>query len=93
MGSFTLKCPSCGGSTVLNPETGRLECTQCGNEVGAYSWEGKNSAMVENEDGELVDKRSYKSMRKLARIKRYITDSTDDIYTMEMMRILQSIWR
>lgn len=82
MSSFTLKCPTCGGSTVLNPETGKLECKQCGNQFGAYSWGEKNSAMVENEDGELVDKRSYKSGRKLARIRRYITDSpNDDIYS------------
>lgn len=87
MGSFTLKCPTCGGSTVLNPETGQLECKQCGNQFGAASWGTKNSAMIENEDGELVDKRSYKSMRKIARIKRYITDSPDDIYTMDEINL------
>jgi hypothetical protein len=43
--------------------------------------------MTRNEDGELVDKRSYKAIQKIARIKRYITDATDTIYTLDEINI------
>ena len=77
--NLTVKCPSCGGVVVLNPKTRQLQCTQCDSVISRGIGE-ENSAMVRNEDGELVDKRSYKAIQKIARIKRYITDATDTIY-------------
>ena len=69
--NLTVKCPSCGGVVVLNPKTRQLQCTQCDSVISRGIGE-ENSAMVRNEDGELVDKRSYKAIQKIARIKRYI---------------------
>lgn len=62
------KCPSCGGVVVLNPKTRQLQCTQCDSVISRGIGE-ENSAMTRNEDGELVDKRSYKAIQKIARIK------------------------
>ena len=70
--NLTVKCPSCGGVVVLNPKTRQLQCTQCDSVISRGIGE-ENSAMIRNEDGELVDKRSYKAIQKIARIKRYIT--------------------
>ena len=69
--NLTVKCPSCGGVVVLNPETRQLQCTQCDSVISRGIGE-ENSAMTRNEDGELVDKRSYKAIQKIARIKRTI---------------------
>ena len=84
--NLTVKCPSCGGVVVLNPKTRQLQCTQCDSVISRGIGE-ENSAMVRNEDGELVDKRSYKAIQKIARIKRYITDATDTIYTLDEINI------
>ena len=66
--NLTVKCPSCGGVVVLNPESGKLQCRQCDMIINSGIGE-ENSAMTRNEDGELVDKRSYKAIQKIARIK------------------------
>ena len=71
---------------VLNPKTRQLQCTQCDSVISRGIGE-ENSAMTRNEDGELVDKRSYKAIQKIARIKRYITDATDTIYTLDEINI------
>lgn len=84
--NLTVKCPSCGGVVVLNPKTRQLQCTQCDSVISRGIGE-ENSAMTRNEDGELVDKRSYKAIQKIARIKRYITDATDTIYTLDEINI------
>ena len=84
--NLTIKCPSCGGVVVLNPETGKLKCTQCDSIVNQGIGE-ESSSMVRNEDGELVDKRSYRAVQKIARIKRYITDTTDTIYTLDEINL------
>ncbi len=84
--NITIKCPSCGGVVVLNPETGKLQCTQCDSIVNQGIGD-ESSAMVRNEDGELVDKRSYRAVQKIARIKRYITDTTDTIYTLDEINL------
>lgn len=62
--NLTVKCPSCGGVVVLNPKTRQLQCTQCDSVISRGIGE-ENSAMVRNEDGELVDKRSYMQFRRL----------------------------
>lgn len=84
--NLTVKCPSCGGAVVLNPETGKLQCTQCDSVINTGIGE-ESSAMTRNEDGELVDKRSYKAVQKIARIKRYVTDTTDTIYTLDEINL------
>lgn len=84
--NLTVKCPSCGGVVVLNPETGQLQCTQCDSVINRGIGE-ESSAMARTEDGELVDKRSYKAMQKIARIKRYVTDTTDTIYTLDEINL------
>lgn len=84
--NLTLKCPSCGGVVVLNPDTGKLQCTQCDSVIN-IGLDEENSAMVRTEDGDLIDKRSYKAIRKIARIKRYITDTTDTIYTLDEINL------
>ena len=84
--NITVKCPSCGGVVVLNPETGKLQCTQCDSILNP-GLSTENSAMVRNKDGELVDKRSYRAEQKIERIKRYITDTTDTIYTLDEINL------
>lgn len=85
--NLTVKCPACGGAVVMDPESGRLKCTQCDKILNAGFGDEDNSAMVRAEDGELIDKRSYKAAKKIARIKRYITETTDTIYTLDEINL------
>lgn len=47
-----IKCPSCGGTLVFNPETQTLTCSHCGNSVDFE----KNKKVVEHDINEGFDK-------------------------------------
>lgn len=70
----------------MNPGTGKLQCTQCDSVLNPSIGE-ESAAMTRTEDGELVDKRSYKNMKKAARIKRYVTEPADTIYTLDEIHL------
>ena len=83
---LNLKCSSCGGVVVMNPETGRLECKQCNSVLNPEIGEN-NSSVVKTADGTFVDKRSYQELKKAARIKRYVDENEDSIYTLDEINL------
>lgn len=80
--ALTVKCPSCGGTAFVNPATGKLQCRQCDSVLNVGAGEA-GSAMAPDSDGRLVDKRSLKELKKLARLKRYLSDMSETVYTAE----------
>lgn len=80
--AFTVKCPSCGGVAVVNPETGKLQCRQCDSVLSVGAGE-VGSAMVPDENGRLIDKRSLRELKKIARVKRYLSDMSEAAYSAE----------
>jgi uncharacterized Zn finger protein (UPF0148 family) len=83
--NLNLKCPNCGGVIIQNPETGKLTCTQCDYVVNA-DYDDTNLATVKTADG-VMDKRSVEELKKISRIKRYVTENTDTIYSLDEINL------
>lgn len=69
---MNLKCPNCGGSVVLNPETGKMECIQCKGAVKAGFSIKKNDLDISDS---LLDEKTALEFAKMSRAEKYIAES------------------
>ncbi|MGN0394095.1 MAG: hypothetical protein ACI4EF_01920 [Coprococcus sp.] len=74
---MNLKCPNCGGSVVLNPETGMMECVQCKSSINDSFSDRKTDLDIAEDI--LFDKEIALEFAKKDRAVKYLKNSKDNI--------------
>ncbi len=81
---MNLKCSNCGGSVVLNPETGMIECTQCKGVINAGFSVKKTDLDVSDSP---LDTYTALEFAKKDRAERYLAESKNNITRMDDMGV------
>ncbi len=81
---MNLKCANCGGSVILNPETGQMECTQCKGVINAGFSMKKTDMDISDSP---LDHRTASEFAKKDRAERYLKESKKNIDELDSMGV------